>query len=120
MWEIRLPSLKLKIVPIKLNQYRPDILEEVKQWALMGHEIFNAVMNKICSLSMEANGKIKCLNLINNVDIHISYFSANFLPLKQQLQKDQGLFKQRVDDIQLRITSPTLTDKDTNYGILIE
>lgn len=44
-------------------------------------------------------------------------FSANFLPLKQQLQKDQGLFKQRVDDIQLRITSPTLTDKDTNYGI---
>lgn len=48
--------------------------------------------------------------------IHVLYFSANFLPLKQQLQKDQGLFKQRVDDIQLRITSPTLTDKDTNYG----
>lgn len=42
---------------------------------------------------------------------------ANFLPLKQQLQKDQALFKQRVDDIQLRITSPTLTDEDTNYGI---
>lgn len=37
--------------------------------------------------------------------------------MKQQLQKDQGLFKQRVDDIQLRITSPTLTDKETNYGI---
>lgn len=99
MWEIRLPSLKLKIVPIKVSQYRPDILEEVKQWALMGHEIFNAVMNKICSLSIEAN--------------------ANFLPLKQQLQKDQGLFKQRVDDIQLRITSPTLTDKDTNYGTIL-
>lgn len=46
----------------------------------------------------------------------VLYFSANFLPLKQQLQKDQALFKQRVDDIQLRITSPTLTDKDTNYG----
>lgn len=57
MWEIRLPSLKLKIVSIKVNQYRPDILEEVKQWALMGHEIFNAVMTKICSLSMENNGK---------------------------------------------------------------
>jgi hypothetical protein len=64
MWEIRLPSLKLKIVPIKVSQYRPDILEEVKQWALMGHEIFNAVMNKICSLSMEANGKIIYLNKI--------------------------------------------------------
>jgi len=51
------------------------------------------------------------------VKIRVLYFSANFLPLKQQLQKDQGLFKQRVDDIQLRITSPTLTDKDTNYGI---
>lgn len=49
--------------------------------------------------------------------MYTSYVSANFLPLKQQLQKDQGLFKQRVDDIQLRITSPTLTDKDTNYGI---
>lgn len=58
MWEIRLPSLKLKIVSIKVSQYRPDILEEVKQWALMGHEIFNAVMTKICSLSIETNGII--------------------------------------------------------------
>ncbi|XP_025408093.1 putative 1-phosphatidylinositol 3-phosphate 5-kinase isoform X2 [Sipha flava] len=99
MWEIRLPSLKLKIMYIKVNQYRPDTLEEVKQWTLMGHEIFNAISTKICSLSTETN--------------------ANFLPLKQQLQKDQGLFKQRVDDIQLRITSPTLTDKDTNYGTML-
>lgn len=59
MWEIKLPSLKLKIVPIKVNQYRPVILEEVKQWALMGHEIFNSITTKICSLSMETNGKIK-------------------------------------------------------------
>lgn len=44
------------------------------------------------------------------------YFSGNLQPLKQLLQKDQVFFKQRVDDIQLRITSPTLTDKDTNYG----
>lgn len=58
-WEIRLPTLKLKIVPLKLNQYCPDILEEVKQWALMGHDIFNSVMTKICSLAMETNGKIK-------------------------------------------------------------
>lgn len=52
-------------------------------------------------------------------NINVSYFLANFLPLKQQLQKDQGLFKQRVDDIQLRITSPSLTDKDTNYGMTV-
>lgn len=61
MWEIRLPSFKMKIVSIKVSQYRPDILEEVKQWALMGHEIFNAVMTKICSLSLETNGKIEHL-----------------------------------------------------------
>lgn len=46
-------------MPIKVSQYRPDLLEEVKQWALMGHEIFNAVMTKICSLSMENSGKNK-------------------------------------------------------------
>lgn len=57
MLEIRLPSLKLKIIPMKVSQYRPDTLEEVKQWTLMGHEIFNAVMTKICSLSIEINGK---------------------------------------------------------------
>lgn len=118
MWEIRLPSLKLKIMPIKVSQYRPDILEEVKQWALMGHEIFNAIMTKIGSLSMENNGKRTkpfFMNLM--IKKYIFTFLANFQPLKQQLLKDQGLFKQRVDDIQLRITSPTLTDKDTNYGI---
>lgn len=65
MWEIRLPSLKLKIMPIKVSQYRPDILEEVKQWALMGHEIFNAIMTKIGSLSMENNGKNNELFLMN-------------------------------------------------------
>jgi len=63
MWEIRLPSLKLKIVPIKVNNYRPDILEEVKQWALMGHEIFSAIMTKICSFAMETTGKIKYLTI---------------------------------------------------------
>ncbi|XP_050432860.1 putative 1-phosphatidylinositol 3-phosphate 5-kinase isoform X2 [Adelges cooleyi] len=99
LWEIKLPSLKLKIVSMKVSSYRPDVLEEVKQWALMGHEVFNAVMTKICSLSSEN--------------------SANFLPLKQQLQKDQGTFKQRVDDIQLKITSPSLIDKDSNYATIL-
>lgn len=61
MWEIRLPSLKLKIMSIKVSQYRPDTLEEVKQWTLMGHDIFNAISTKICSLSMETNGSIKYL-----------------------------------------------------------
>lgn len=46
-------------MPIKISQYRPDILEEVKQWALMGHEIFNAVLTKIGSL--EIYGKMKYL-----------------------------------------------------------
>jgi len=64
MWEIKLPSLKLKVVPMKVSHYRPDILEEVKQWALMGHEIFNAVMAKICSLTMETNGKINYLTVL--------------------------------------------------------
>lgn len=59
LWEIRLPSLKLKIVPLKVNQYCPDKLEEVKQWALTGHDIFNTVMTKIVSLALESNGKIK-------------------------------------------------------------
>lgn len=62
MWEIRLPSLKLKIMSIKVNQYRPETLEEVKQWALIGHEIFNAISTKICSLSMETNGIIKYID----------------------------------------------------------
>lgn len=44
---------------MKVAQYRPDTLEEVKQWALIGHEVFNAVMTKIGSLSMEINGTVK-------------------------------------------------------------
>ncbi|VVC36576.1 Hypothetical protein CINCED_3A016117 [Cinara cedri] len=99
IWEIRLPSLKLKIVPLKVNQYCSDILEEVKQWALMGHEIFNTVMTKICSLANESN--------------------VNFLPILQQLQKDQGSIKQKVDDIiQFQVSSSILNEKETNYEMV--
>lgn len=51
MWELSLPPMILKI-------YSPEfevttILEQVKQWAVMGHEVFSSILEKLCLLDTD-------------------------------------------------------------------
>lgn len=87
-WEISLPPPLINII------YDPkqhvNVIEEMKCVTLKGDEVFTAIREKLTSLQTDLEG----LNLA-----------------KQQLAKDQQYFKNKIEEIQLKLTSPTLENK---------
>lgn len=87
-WEISLPPPLINII------YDPkqhaNVIEEMKSVALKGDEVFTAIREKLMSLQTD----LESLNLA-----------------KQQLLKDQQYFKNKIEEIQLKLTSPTLENK---------
>lgn len=87
-WEISLPPPLINII------YDPkqhaNVIEEMKSVTLKGDEVFTAIREKLTSLQTDLEG----LNLA-----------------KQQLGKDQQYFKNKIEEIQLKLTSPTLENK---------
>ncbi|KYN10309.1 Putative 1-phosphatidylinositol-3-phosphate 5-kinase [Trachymyrmex cornetzi] len=87
-WEISLPPPLINIT------YDPkqhaNVIEEMKIVTLKGDEVFSAIREKLTSLQTDLEG----LNLA-----------------KQQLAKDQQYFKNKIEEIQLKLTSPTLENK---------
>ncbi|KAK7868872.1 hypothetical protein R5R35_014195 [Gryllus longicercus] len=83
-WEVALPPpvVTLGAAP----QQRAAVIEELKQLALRGYELFSSVLERLCALS---------------ADTDVS-------PLKAQLAREQAAYKARIEEIQLRLTSPTL------------
>ncbi|XP_017791586.1 PREDICTED: 1-phosphatidylinositol 3-phosphate 5-kinase [Habropoda laboriosa] len=87
-WEISLPPPLINIM------YDPkqhaDVIEEMKSIALKGDEVFSSIREKLTILQTD----IDSLNAA-----------------KQQLTKDQQYFKNKIEEIQLKLTSPTLENK---------
>ncbi|XP_029039726.2 LOW QUALITY PROTEIN: 1-phosphatidylinositol 3-phosphate 5-kinase [Osmia bicornis bicornis] len=87
-WEISLPPPLINIV------YDPkqhaDVIEEMKSIALKGDEVFSSIREKLLTLQIDAD---------------------NLNAVKQQLTKDQQYFKNKIEEIQLKLTSPTLENK---------
>ncbi|KAG7205451.1 hypothetical protein KM043_007441 [Ampulex compressa] len=87
-WEISLPPPLISII------YDPkqhaDVIEEMKTLALKGDEVFTSIREKLSTLQTDAD---------------------NWSTAKQQLAKDQQYFKNKIDEIQLKLTSPTLENK---------
>lgn len=87
-WEISLPPPVINII------YDPkqhaNVIEEMKSVTLKGDEVFTAIREKLTSLHTD----LESLNLA-----------------KQQLAKDQQYFKNKIEEIQLKLTSPTLENK---------
>ncbi|KAL0116123.1 hypothetical protein PUN28_011173 [Cardiocondyla obscurior] len=87
-WEISLPPPLITII------YDPkqhiNVIEEMKSVTLKGDEVFTAIREKVTSLQTD----LELLNLA-----------------KQQLAKDQQYFKNKIEEIQLKLTSPTLENK---------
>ncbi|XP_076663610.1 1-phosphatidylinositol 3-phosphate 5-kinase fab1 isoform X2 [Andrena cerasifolii] len=87
-WEISLPPPLINII------YDPkqhaDVIEEMKGLALKGDEVFSTIKEKLTSLQTDMD---------------------NLNAAKQQLTKDQQYFKNKIEEIQLKLTSPTLENK---------
>lgn len=81
-------------------QQQCDLIDEIKQLAQKGHDIFALISDKLSVLPQELESV------------------ANF---KTLLTKDHSLFKQRIDEVQIKLTSPTIENKviepiDPNKG----
>ncbi|XP_071447808.1 1-phosphatidylinositol 3-phosphate 5-kinase isoform X2 [Hetaerina americana] len=77
------------VVEENIRQQTGLVVEEIKTLALKGYEVFTAVREKLFALTPE-------------VDTGGSMI---------QLQKDQTHFKSKIEQIQLKLTSPTLESK---------
>ncbi|CAH0389172.1 unnamed protein product [Bemisia tabaci] len=86
IWEISLPPPILTILPSPHQQ--EAVLDEMKKWACMGHEVFSNVLEKLHAMGISNDPSIQTF--------------------KQQMQKDQAYFKLRVEEIQVKLVSPTL------------
>ncbi|XP_023718004.1 1-phosphatidylinositol 3-phosphate 5-kinase isoform X3 [Cryptotermes secundus] len=88
LWEVSLPP------PVITTYYDPqqqaNVIEEIKLLALKGYEVYSCILEKLCSFGTELDG--------------IGF-------MKQQLLKEQAHFKSCIEEIQLKLTSPTLEAK---------
>lgn len=69
---------------------RADVIDEIRVLALRGHEIFSEIYDKINALPCDGES--------DSI-------------LQQQLQKEHNIFKGKVEEVQLKLTSPTLESK---------
>lgn len=72
-----------------------EMIEEIKTMALKGHEIFSTISEKLAVLPPDFDG------LTN---------------LKQILSKEQSAFKQKVEEVQLKLTSPSLETAPDDFS----
>ncbi|KAI5754029.1 hypothetical protein M8J77_005179 [Diaphorina citri] len=82
LYEVCIPSTTLKK---SLSTFdKNGLFEEVKKWSLMGQEVFSIVLEKL----------------------HTNQTDATMNTLQPLLVKDQANLKQKVDDIQMKLTDP--------------
>lgn len=99
-WEIALPVLTLDLHPPK-NFNRFEVLEDVKNFSMKGHEIYTRIHERIADLATEDDTS----PLVSN--------------MKTILSKDQFLFKQRVEIIQTLLAENKASPYDINDALLM-
>ncbi|XP_059468321.1 1-phosphatidylinositol 3-phosphate 5-kinase isoform X2 [Neocloeon triangulifer] len=92
MWQISLPPTVIQIPYKASEEIQSAANEEVKQLALKGYEVFSSVVEKLCDIGIEADPAKKEV----------------LTRLKSQLNKDNSSFKTKIEDIQIKLTSPKL------------
>ncbi|XP_044763369.1 1-phosphatidylinositol 3-phosphate 5-kinase [Coccinella septempunctata] len=90
IWEISLPPPVIKL-NVNLEVQHQILIEEIKELAQKGHDVFSAISEKI--------------PVVTSIPETIS-------SLKEALTKDKLLFRQKIEEVQLKLTSPIAEEKD--------
>lgn len=69
---------------------RPLVIDETRRLALQAHDLYSAVADRLGELALQALPE-------NGIE-----------SLRNQLSKERAHFKSNIEDIQLKLTSPTL------------
>ncbi|XP_005181106.2 putative 1-phosphatidylinositol 3-phosphate 5-kinase [Musca domestica] len=99
-WEIALPFLTIDLHPPK-NFNRFEVLEDVKNFSMKGHDIYTRIHERIADLATEDEN------------------SPLVSSLKAILSKDQFLFKQKVEIVQTLLTENKASPYDINDSLLM-
>ncbi|XP_011310721.1 putative 1-phosphatidylinositol 3-phosphate 5-kinase [Fopius arisanus] len=91
----RIKLLEISLPPPLINisydaGQHANVIDEVKIIALKGDDVFTAIKEKLTTLQVE----LESLNV-----------------MKQQVAKEQLYFKNKIEEVQLKLTSPTLENK---------
>uniref|UniRef100_A0A1A9W6H5 1-phosphatidylinositol-3-phosphate 5-kinase n=1 Tax=Glossina brevipalpis TaxID=37001 RepID=A0A1A9W6H5_9MUSC len=98
-WEISFPALTISLhPPITFNRF--EVLEEVKNFSMKGHEVYTRIHERIADLATEDEN---------------SPLAAN---LKMTLSKDQFIFKQHMEIIQTLLTENRASCYDITDALL--
>lgn len=89
VWDISLPSPVIYI-QYDIERHQTDLIDEIRTMAQKGHEIYSLILEKLACIPAELDG-------LGN--------------LKQLLLKEQTQFKQKIEEVQLKLTSPTIEKK---------
>ncbi|KAK9502569.1 hypothetical protein O3M35_011320 [Rhynocoris fuscipes] len=95
IWEISLPPL---VLITERETYNETVkIEEMKTWSLMGAQVFSAIANKIATINIG---------------------EATVSSMRQQLHKDQSLFKSRLEEVQALLGTGSITssNKETDQN----
>ncbi|XP_075148287.1 1-phosphatidylinositol 3-phosphate 5-kinase fab1 [Haematobia irritans] len=99
-WEIALPVLTLDLHPPKVFN-RFEVLEDVKNFSMKGHDIYTRIHERIADLATEDENSPLVANL------------------KTILNKDQFAFKQKVEIVQTLLTENKASPYDINDALLM-
>ncbi|EFA00380.1 1-phosphatidylinositol 3-phosphate 5-kinase [Tribolium castaneum] len=89
VWDISLPPPVIYI-QYDIEKQQTELIDEIRTMAQKGHEIYSLILEKLSCIPAELEG-------LGN--------------LKQLLLKEQTQFKQKVEEVQLKLTSPTIENK---------
>ncbi|KAJ3663453.1 hypothetical protein Zmor_007712 [Zophobas morio] len=94
IWDISLPP---PIVDIQYDtdKHQTELIDDIRTMAQKGHEIYSLILEKLACMPTDLEG------LGNH---------------KQVLLKEQAQFKQKVEEVQLKLTSPTIENKQFDEG----
>lgn len=94
IWEISLPPPVIKL-NVDLELQHQMLIDDIKELAQKGHDIFSAISEKI--------------SVITNIPESIN-------SLKELWTKDKVLFRQKIEEVQLKLTSPSVEEKEFNIN----
>lgn len=97
VWEISLPTMIVQLKGLKTCDTQ-QIVEEVKNFAMKGYEIYAKIFDKLADLSVDTD---------------------TFARLKKKANQDQIHFKQRVESVQTLLTETTISTEDVEDAMLL-
>ncbi|CAH1155707.1 unnamed protein product [Phaedon cochleariae] len=91
IWEISLPP---SLIDIKydINDLQSQLIDDIRIMSQKGHEVFSSILDKLITLPGDESDTV--------------------VNLKQIMSKEQGFFKQKVEELQLKLTSPSIENKE--------